>query len=743
MSRAACLVVLAGACTPPGPIVGPPPGAPSGWAALVNPFIGTDPGAPDFGIGNAGGNTFPGAVWPFGMVAFSPDTTRDAGGYRYGDREIEGFSLTHFSGRGSTCYQDVAILPQLGPLSTWSRPARARFRHENEAAWPGAYGVRLDDGIAVELTAGPRFGMARFTFPPTDAAVVTVDVGASANGDDANGTAVEVASDDTLVGSAQSGFCGNPMVYRVFFAARFDRPFSAFGTWMGDALAPGAPSASGSTAGAYVAFDTRARPVVTMKVGLSFVSVEKAAANLDAELRDWDFDAARARALAAWNRRLGAVKVQGGDPAARHVFYTALYHALIHPSLFSDDDGETLGFDGRDPVSPRPRYHNLATWDQYRAQMPLVALLAPDVASDVAQSLVDAAMEDPGGGMPRWGHANSNSGGMTGDGPVNVLAALHAFGARFDEQAALAAMERHAAQPETTSAGYPAREGLADDLAHGFVTTACPYSASRTLEYAIADFALSRFAEALGDTARRDHYASQAQAWRNLAHGGYLQPRDPDGAFPAFDPAGRSGYIEGSGAQYSWLVPFAMRTLASELGGDPIARLDRHFGKLNDGPGSELAFLGNEPELFVPWAYAFLGAPHRTQAVVRRALVELYHDAPNGVAGNDDGGAMAAWVVFGSLGLYPAIPGVAGFVVGSPRFPDVIVTLAGGDLHIVAPAAADDAPYVHALALDGASWPRAWIPWSSLAGGATLDFTLASDPDPSWAADPNGAPPSF
>jgi predicted alpha-1,2-mannosidase len=483
---------------------------------------------------------------------------------------------------------------------------------------------------------------------------------------------------------------------------------------------------------------------VLVKVGVSFVSVANAERNLDAESPGWDFDAVRDATLAAWEARLGRVRVDGGSDDERTVFYTALYHAHIHPSLFSDANGEYLGFDSAVHSKARPHYHNLSSWDEYRSQIPLVALLAPVEAGDLAQSLVDDAAEDPGGGLPRWVHANRNSGGMLGDSPTPVLATLQAFGVQFDGDAALAAMERGASQPGTTSGGYEVRERLSEYLANGYVANAIDASVARTLEYATDDFALSRFAAARGDGARRDRYLARSHAWRNHLHGGSLVPRASDGAFADFDPTSQHGFKEGDGAQYLWMVPFDLRGLIDALGGNAavIARLDDHFTRLNDGPGSRYAFLGNEPELIAPWVYAFAGAPERSAAVVRRALDELYRASPSGVPGNDDGGAMGSWVVWGSIGLYPAIPGVAGFVVGSPRFPSLRIETAGGEIAIDAAAASAQSLFVQRLLVDGQAHDSPWLPWSLLRGGARLELTLGSTPN-GWGKGPANAPPSF
>jgi predicted alpha-1,2-mannosidase len=281
---------------------------------------------------------------------------------------------------------------------------------------------------------------------------------------------------------------------------------------------------------------------------------------------------------------------------------------------------------------------------------------------------------------------------MVGDGPVIMLATAYAFGAtNFDTAAALTAMNLNAGTPGTTSDGNLVRPDLADYLKVGYV----PREASVTLEYANADFALSQFAKALGDVDKYQLYLAHSENWRNLYNDdtGYIQPRNRDGSprgVAPFTPGGewvsnvtpatQKGYVEGSAAQYTWLVPFDLKRLFSKMGGDSkaVSRLDAFFTELNAGPESPYAFMGNEPCEGDPWEYDYAGAPARTQEVVRRIQTQLFCDAPDGLPGNDDAGALSSWYVFSALGFYPVVPGVGGFVLGSPLFSSTIIHLENG-----------------------------------------------------------------
>lgn len=690
-------------------------------ASEVDPFIGTalaDARPSDQGFYN--GNTFPGADYPMGMVQWSPDTPAAKGvkgGYWYPDRVITGFPVTHFSGRGVTYLQDFPLLPVARTIDAWPadglRRFAAPFSHDHESARPGYYSVTLDNGIRVELTATPRSGMGRIKFPA--GAPQSLILGGCTRVDIVGGREV-TAHHTTSVG-------GGKHPYTLYLDLQFDRP---------SATSAAAPD------GAVLRFDPAAGEPLRIKAGLSFVSIEGARANIAAENPAWDFDAVCRRADEAWNGELSRIRISGGDEAEQRVFYTALYHCFFHPNLLNDADGRYPGMDGRlhTVESGRCQYQNIPAWDQYRSFTPLRSILTPKAAADIAESLVNYARQDAdarpsGGGLPRWEQANRNSGGMVGDGDDAIIAETYAFGARFfDARAALAAMEKGASVPGTTSDGVPVRGGLEDYLALGYV----PRRASVTQEYCIADFALSRFAEAIGDHAAAAHYLDRSRKWRALFNPatGYLQPREQDGAFRAgFSPAAGTGFTEGSAAQYTWMVNFDFPGLFELMGGSDraVARLDRFFTQL-DGPGAtDHAYMGNEPCEAAPWAYTFAGAPAGTQRVVRRIQRELFRATPGGLPGNDDAGAISSWFVFSALGLYPAVPGVAGFAIGSPLFPAATVALANGQtLRITTEGAGPDTPYVQALTLNGQPWNRPWIPWEALSGGATLHFTLGRQP---------------
>ncbi len=720
--------------------------AEAGLTQWVNPFIGTDPNPLIHeGYPWDTGNAFPGAVCPRGMLAWSPDTTHAnqiAGGYWYPDRVIEGFSLTHFSGRGVVCLKDIPFMPvaqtvNTSPGANWETFA-ATFSHTNENASPGYYHVRLDNGIETELTATPRTGMARFTFPANAPAALLIRANISV-----------VVSGQEISGFHAGKIGGGSRPYTIYFAAQFDRPFQSAKTWRGDVLAADG-TVSGTNCGAVLSFDTTTNAVVQVRAGISYVSIEAARANLARENPAGDFARVRRQAEAGWNAVLNHIQVAGGTEAQKQTFYTALYHCYLHPNLLEDADGRYPGMDGKlHSVEPgHHQYQNIPAWDQYRSLAPLVAILTPDESSDILQSLVNYAQQDAsvrphGGGLARWQQVNRNSGGMVGDGDDMIIASAFAFGAtQFDTRGALAAMDSGASQPGTTSDGFEVRRGLKDYLALGYV----PGEVSVTLEYCQADFALAQFAKALGDRQKYVRYQNRAQNWTNLFDGttGLLRPRNADGSWvPEFSPTTEKGFVEGTAAQYVWMLNFNLNGLIEKMGGAAAAtaRLDHFFTGLNSGVNKDMAFMGNEPCEGTPWIYDFAGQPAAAQKVIRRIQNELFTAQPNGLPGNDDAGALSSWYVFSALGLYPEIPGVAGFVTGSPLFDKATVQRENeNNLVILGKHAAPENMFVQKLKLNGQEYDKVWIPWAELSAGGTLTFTLGSKAT-GWAND--SVPPSY
>ncbi len=782
-------------------------------ASYVNPLIGT----------SNGGNTFPGAVLPFGMFSWSPENTRDdmtraaaPGGYQFDATRIRGFSLAHVSGTGCRgASGDIPFMPYVGDIS--SSPSidaknaiyASDFTHTDEHAAAGAYDVTLASGVRVQLAATMRTGAGRFTYPSGRPAVMLIRTSDTQIGSSDAEIAIDPAT-RTISGSVTSGnFCGylspagRHSYYTLHFVAVFDRPFTTTGTWQDEALRPETTSAKGGTtygtegyppvgkgSGGYVGFAPGS--TVNVRVAISYVSQANARANLAAEQQvSSTLDTVARAAHDAWNAALGRIAITGGTETERRVFYTALYHSLLHMNVFSDANGEYHGFDGathRVQAPQRAQYANFSGWDVYRSQVQLVALLEPDVAADMAQSLLNQASQNAGV-WDRWTHNSGATSVMEGDPSPPTVAAIAAFGGtHFDLKGALASLKRAATVPTALDLGDEGcrvmcrgqRPSLDTWLAIHYVPTVSHAwgGAGETLEDVTADFALAQLARMAGDTTTERDFLARADYWRNVFNatptitegrgrggrvaqapatpekpqpGGYIQNRNEDGTWPPLDPASSNGFAEGSAVQYTWMIPFNLGGLVEAMGGAARAnaRLDAFFKAPDDAwaitrSGGLHADLANEPSIGSPWTYLYTGQPPKTQEIVRHVLNTLWKDAPDGIPGNDDLGAMSSWYVWASMGLYPGIPGRAELFVAAPLFPQVVVHRGNGrTITIHAPGATASMAYVRTLSVDGRDSSRAWLPDSFARNGGTLRFTLSASPVLSWGTSPSVVPPSF
>ncbi len=772
-------LLIGGLLVPVGGLLGPAPAAaaPADPTMLVNPFVGTQ----NFG------NTFPGASAPFGMVQVSPDTGGQ-GGYDYQQHQIYGFSQTHLSGVGCGVAGELPIMPTTGVLDTVNPDAyRSPYSHSDEQAAPGYYRVGLSRyGIDAELTATARTGWQRYSFPATGAANVLFNTG-KAN-QRVFDSEVHVVGDRTVEGRVRAGnFCAGRDEHTVYFTAAFDRPFAAFGTWRGSTTVPGNRDASGAGGnGAWVTFDATADRDTVVKVGISYTGVEGARKNLAAETGDsYDFDATRAALHDTWVSRLGAIQVGGGAPQRQTAFYTALYHALLHPNVAGDVDGRYVGFDSQvHTATGFTPYQNLSLWDTYRPQNQLLEMLEPQVARDVALSVV--AVGRDGGWLPRWALANSETNIMTGDPVTPFLVEAWSKGLLAGyEQEAYALLKKNATSVPPADSPYNGRSGVEFYKARGYVPSGlkvgtdcahkggdndCVHPASATLEYAAADAALALMAEGLGYRADARLFAERGQWYHNLWDSSIRQfrPRTVEGTWVTpYDPVGAGfQFHEGGAYQYQWLAPQDPAGLVELMGGRRATeqRLDAFFAydKLladpagtarNDWITQPYDYYGkptynpnNEPDLLAPYVYLWAGAPAKTATVVRAAMT-LFTTGPDGMTGNDDLGTMSAWYVFSSLGLYPTMSGGDFLALSSPQFESATVrigrygTRQGGTLSVTAPGASDTNRYVQSVSLNRRDVRRTWLDWDAVAHGGTLAHLLGAKPS-SWGTARGTEPPS-
>jgi predicted alpha-1,2-mannosidase len=751
--------------------------AQSGSAAYdaVNPIIGTD----------GGGNTFPGATMPFGMMQWSPDTNTSAW-YYYKDKQITGFGLTHISGAGCPLYGDFAVLPIAGELAaspganlgTGIAPYAVAFDHSKEEAHPGFYAVTLANGVRVELAVGQRSGMARFIFPEGQSSRLLVNAGSSANtsgpdsekqaGHEAYGNEIALVGNHAYTGSVSAGgFCSSNSHYKLYVSGEFDTAYKSARLWQDDAILADAKTAHGKHTGVWLDFGSEHE--VRLKVGISYVSQAGAEANLQQEIPGWDFDGVHQTARQLWSQTLGRIAVEGGTAEQRTLFYTGLYHSLLSPTVFSDHDGKYIGFDNQvhslSGTQQGVQYANFSDWDIYRNTVQLQALLDSARESDMAQSLVNDAVQS--GWYPRWEAANDVTYVMGGDSPVPVITSAYAFGAHsFDTDTALKYMVKAATEPGVGPHNNSERPFIGEYLKLGYVPNDNDQiSASRTLEYASDDFSIAQFAKGIGNDDAYKKFLKQSENWKNLLDPttGWIRARNADGSWLAgFDPehsmpkrhfgeeasSDQLGFEEGNTWQYSFMIPFdypalfkAMDAAATMPNDKVIPRLDRFFLKLRCW-GEPCYNIENEPDFVVPYAYVFAGQPWKTQEVVTRLGKEVFKNAPEGIPGNDDLGATSGVYVWDALGLYPAVPGVGGLVLGTPMFDKATLRLAGGRTLVI--TRQGSGIYVQNVTLDNANLPKDWLPVSKLHSGInTLDFTVSTTPDQKRGTSIADRPPSF
>lgn len=689
------------------------------YAQQVNTLIGTE------GAGLTSGYLYPGATYPFGMVQFTPTYFA----------KNAGFVINQMSGGGCEHMGNFPTFPLEGKLEMSPNIIRdARITVSDEKGHAGFYEATVQEAVKAQLTVTERTGMARYNFP-ADASYGTVIIGAGVAATPIKEAAIAITAPNRCEGYAEGGnFCGARTPYKVYFVAEFDAEAVETGTWKHHQLNRGASFAEGEASGVYFTFDTSKQKTVQYKIGVSYVSVENARQNLEAENTAWDFEAVRRQAENKWDEYLSKIEVEGTNPDRITQFYTHLYRVFIHPNVCSDVNGEYMGADFQVHRTRTKQYTSFSNWDTYRTQIQLLAMLDPGVASDVVVSHQQFA-EQSGGSFPRWVMANIETGIMQGDPTSILIANAYAFGARnYDPKPIFEIMKKGAEVPGSKSQDQETRPGLKQYLEKGY------YNASEQLEYTSADFAIAQFAlHAAGDEFASWRYFHFARSWKNLFNPetGWLQSRREDGSWkPLSDDFRESSY-----KNYFWMVPYDLGGLIEIMGGREKAeqRLDELFSRLDAGYNDPWFASGNEPSFQIPWAYNWVGAPYKTQKTVNRILNEQYSSRIDGLPGNDDLGTMGAWYVFACIGLYPEIPGVGGFAVNTPIFERVKIALPKGDILIT--GGSEKNIYTHSLKLNGQECKGTWIDWRDLENGATLEYKTSARPNKQWGTEV--LPPSF
>ena len=689
------------------------------YAEEVNTLIGTK------GLGLASGYLYPGATYPFGMVQFTPSYFSKSAG----------FVINQLSGAGCDHMGNFPTFPVKGKLqASPENILNYRINISKEQGHAGYYEATVQEDIRAHLTVTERTGMAKYEFPANQT-MGTGIIGGGISATPINQAAIVITAPNRCEGYAVGGnFCGLPTPYKVYFVAEFDKGAVEFGTWKQKELKPNTTFAEGECSGVYFTFDLDKKKDIQYKIGVSYVSVDNARKNLRMENAGWNFDEIRGEAEKSWNHYLSKIEVEGDNADRITQFYTHLYRTMIHPNVCSDVNGEYMGADNRVYKSRSKQYTSFSNWDTYRTQIQLLAMLEPDVTSDIVISHQDFA-EQSGGAFPRWVLANVETGVMQGDPTPILISNAYAFGARnYDPRPIFKTMRTNAEIPGAKSQNIEERPGLKQYLEKGY------YNASEQLEYTSSDFAIGQFAlRAIGDEFSAWRYFHFARSWKNLFNPetGWLQSRNSDGSWKPLS----EDFRESTYKNYFWMVPYDIAGLVEMIGGKKNAeqRLDEFFQRLDANYNDAWFASGNEPSFHIPWIYNWVGCPYKTQAVVNRILNEQYSGKIDGLPGNDDLGTMGAWYIFACIGLYPEIPGIGGFTINTPIFSSVKIHLKNGSIFIK--GGSEKNIYIKSLKVNGVLYNSTWINWDELSNGATLEYQTSGKADLKWGT--KVLPPSF
>ncbi|TZF82258.1 glycoside hydrolase family 92 protein [Pedobacter sp. BS3] len=693
----------------------------------VNPFIGTanqKSAKPNW----KNGETFPGAMVPWGMVSVSPHTAPDSkSGYRYGEPYLYGFGHVQLSGVGCGDLGNIVLMPTSGSVA--ATPEGWRSAYHDEKASPGYYKTVLQSGIIAEMTATTRTGISKYTFP-ADTGNILIDVSATQNKRmmPAPGY-VKIVSGTEVEGWTESGhFCGAPnQVQKVYFVARFSQTAVSSGTWTATGIAAAAEQ-SGRGVGAFLRFNTSRNKVVEVKVGISYVSIANARLNLAAEQTGFSFDAIHHKARELWNTTLSRIEVEGGTQAQKTIFYTGLYHILLHPSVFNDVNGDyqKMGHTGIAKARGYTRYNVFSLWDTYRNLHVFLTLFYPERQHDMVKTLLEMYKES--GWLPKWELAGNDALVMVGDPAPVVLAGTYFNGLRdFDIKLAYQAMKHNA----TDTANNPIRKDLKIYLEHRYVPVTTRGSVSETLEYGISDYAIAQMAKVAGNEKDYRQFMERSQYYKNLydPQTGFLRPKKADGSWvEPFNPDEfkGNGFIEGSAWNYLFCVPYDIPGLSQVMGGDSvyIKRLQQTF--------DERKFvLYNEPDIAYPYFFThFKNEAWRTQKAVREGMKMNYNTTPGGLPGNDDCGALSAWYVFSAMGFYPANPVSGEFRLGSPVFSKVTIHLnqnyyKGRTFVINAARTSEQNKYITSQKLNGRLYEKPYITYRDIENGGVMELNMS------------------
>ncbi|MDR2773224.1 MAG: GH92 family glycosyl hydrolase [Tannerella sp.] len=713
-------------------------------------------------IGSGGhGHVFVGANVPFGAVQAGPSNFYKGwdwcSGYNYRDSVIIGFPQLHLSGTGIGDLGDILVMPYMGGIKLDKGVETQRYSgysslysHKNEKVRPGYYAVKLDDyGIEVELTATERVGFHRYTFPDGENARIIIDLKEGIN-DKSTETYIELADRYTIKGYRSSS--GWAKKQQVFFAIRTSIPVENFSVYDNDKKINGRKGKGESVKG-LITF-TQAPRTVLLKIGISPVSADNASANIKAEIPDWDFEEISSRASDKWEKELAKIRIETDSEADKRIFYTSMYHAVMHPSLFNDHNGDYMGSDWKVyKKAPHNNYTVFSLWDTYRAAHPLFTITNADKVGDFVNSML--AVFDQTGALPVWHLRGYDTGTMVGINSFQVIAEAYLKGCKgFDAERAYNALK-------TTA--------MSDIRGLDFVRDLKPIPSdvmrnrpvATALEYAVGDASIALMAKKTGKTEDCNYFRKRAENYKLYydKESGFFRGITADGYWnPVFDPLKSkrpyaTDYAEGNAWQYLWLAPQDVYGLIELLGGEDafIDRLDIFFSLRSDPSDPDVLIdltgaigqyaHGNEPSHHIAYLYAYAGQQWKTARFARRIMKEFYTDKPDGIIGNEDCGQMSAWYVFSSLGIYPVFTTSGEYVIGSPLFDRATIHPENGKPFTI--ETVNNSPenvYVQSAELNGKAYPYASIAHQDIINGGILKIRMGDKPNYNYGKNPAHRP---
>ena len=683
------------------------------YTQYVNPFIGT----------GGHGHVFLGANVPFGNIQAGPTQKKQGwdwcSGYHYSDSTVIGFGQMHLSGTGIGDLGDVSLLPMTNPSQR-----EVKFSHKAEYVRPGYYSVMLASGIRVELTATQRVAFHRYSFP-ADATkgYIALNLAQGIGWDKMTSCKFKQESDKTITGFRMSE--GWAKDQRVYFVAEFSEPVKL-------------EENERDTIGIFSVAST-SQPLL-VKVGISAVSVENARENLQQELPGWNFASVVAKANADWNRELSKIAIKTQDESAKRIFYTALYHTMIAPSVFSDVNGEYRGADGKTHKGDFTDYTTFSLWDTYRAAFPLMTLIQPEMQRDLAETMLHIFKQQ--GKLPVWHLMGNETDCMVGNPGIPVLVDIALKGFNVDKKAVFEAVKASAMRDERGMGLLKKYGYIPCDLDPEHETVA------KGLEYALADACIAKLAKQLGKTEDYKYFYKRSQSYRDFyfdKQTKFMRGVTSDHKFrEPFDPFStvhrQDDYTEGNAWQYVWLVPHDVHGLVAAFGGEKpfVSKLDSLFivnGDMGAEASPDITGLigqyahGNEPSHHILYMYNYVGQPWKGADKIRYVLANLYHDDFDGLSGNEDVGQMSAWYILSSVGFYQVDPAGGRYVFGSPLFDEATLNVGNGKtFRVVAHNNSSENKYIQSAKLNGKPYTRSYIDFKDIVRGGTLEFVMGNNP---------------